>query len=123
MTDEARRVRLKGDSDHSAHTIELKVDGTLVVELYDFSDSAKNWVGGDIAWLITIQKESVPQIVAALEKDSVLRDRLRDMPVTSDDPMLGLLPLLPLRFNRYYDVKEWLDSNHIPYTKETDSLA
>jgi len=50
MTDDARRVKLKGGSKHTGHTIEMKPDGTLVAELYDFSDDADEALGGDVAW-------------------------------------------------------------------------
>ncbi len=123
MTGKSRRVKLTGGLPQSAHSIELREDGSLVAELYDFSDKANDFLGGDIAWIITVSKEAVPQVVSLLSSDPALQDNIRSLPSSSKEPMLDLLPLLPSRFKRYYDFKEWLEHNRIPHTQETDTWA
>ncbi len=120
MTDNPRLVRLQGDLPRSAHSIEYTEEGTLVADLYDFSEKANDMLGGDVAWIITVPKEAVPQVVALLKQESALQDSINELPGTTDDPMLDFLPLLPLQFKHIPDFQKWLERNGISYTKERD---
>src|SRR5690606_30042714 len=49
-----RRVKLRGLLERTASTVEVRSDGALVVELYDFSPNAHAWFGNDVAFLLTV---------------------------------------------------------------------
>jgi hypothetical protein len=49
MVNIEKRMKLKGVLERTASFIEVKGDGSLVVELYDFSDKAEEWFGNDVA--------------------------------------------------------------------------
>jgi len=121
MTDDARRVKLKGGSKHTGHTIEMKPDGTLVAELYDFSDDADEALGGDVAWGVTVARESLPRLLDSLLQDPKFQGRLDNAPC--DVQLLQLLPLFPDRFQNYSDFKMWLQDCRIPFTEYTDPFA
>ncbi len=114
--DTQNRVKLKGVLEHTASSAEIKSDGSLVVELYDFSSEAEQFFGNDVAFLL---------IVSASDKDKVLSRLMEKQAQTPDiaNPDELLLRLLKDRFVDYYAVKQWLEENGIPYQKEFDSWA
>lgn len=110
-----RRVKLRGVLERTASTAEVRSDGALVVELYDFSPNAHAWFGNDVAFLLT---------VAAGEKDAMLSKLTagRDVGPGSDADDL-LLALIEERFSDYYAVKRWLEAHAIPFETEFDARA
>lgn len=111
-----RRVELKGGLEKTASPAEIQSDGSLVVELYDFSPEADRWFGNDIAFLLKISAPDKEQMLTRLQAeqtpqaDASERDNL-------------LLRLIAERFSDYFAVKQWLEENAIPYQKGFDSWA
>ena len=111
-----KRVKLQGGiRPKTASTAAIGADGSLVVELYDFSDDAQKWLGNDVAFML---------VLGAAAKDAALT-RLsagRQLPNASDPDDL-LLQLLKERFVDYYEIKQWLEEQEIPFRKEFEPWA
>jgi hypothetical protein len=115
MTTE-KRVKLRGVLAQTASSAAIGADGSLVVELYDFSDAAQKWLGNDVAFLLKL---------GADEKAAVLTHLLpaEEEPQCAPDRDALLLSLLAERFDDYYDVERWLTEHGIPFRKEFDPWA
>lgn len=46
-----KSVKLKGVLKSTASSVEIKIDGRLVAELYDFNNEAEKRLGNDVAFL------------------------------------------------------------------------
>ncbi len=110
-----KRVKLRGVLAHTASSAAIRADGSLVVELYDFSDEAHRLLGNDVAFLLEL---------GAAEKDEVLARLVPEQqsPSTPDRDAV-LLQLIAERFADYYDVMRWLEEQGIPFTKEFEPWA
>jgi len=110
-----KRVRLRGILAQTASSAAIGDDGSLVVELYDFSDAAQRCLGNDVAFLLKL---------GAAEKAEMLTRLLpaERSPCTPDRDAL-LLQLLAERFADYYDVEQWLNDQGIPFRKEFEPWA
>jgi len=109
-----KRVKLRGVLDRTATSATIDADGSLIVELYDFSPEAHRWLGNDVAFLLKID---------AAEKAGALR-RLRAARHCADAyDDAALLQLLAERFDDYYDVERWLNDEGIPFRKEFEPWA
>lgn len=116
MVNIEKRMKLKGVLQRTASSVEIKRDGSLVVELYDFSDAAEQWFGNDVAFMLKVSSADKNRMLSCLMSgqneiaESLDRDEL-------------LLQLLKEQFADYFAVKEWLEQNEIPFQKEFDSWA
>lgn len=61
-----KRVKLKGVLERTASSIEIKGDGSLVVEVYDFSDEAEQWFGNDVAFLLKVSSADKSRMLSCL---------------------------------------------------------
>jgi hypothetical protein len=115
VTKEAR-VELRGVLDHTASSARIADDGSLIVELYDFSAEAEKWLGNDVAFLLHVAAADKGHMLSLLlgEDSATVRE-------AGDDATL--LQLLRERFDDYYAVKEWLDGQGIGYRKEFEPWA
>jgi hypothetical protein len=111
-----KSVKLKGVLEGTASSAEIKSDGSLVVELYDFSDEAEKWLGNDVAFLLKVSSDDKGRLLSCLMAG-------QNQMVGSLDRDELLLRLLQERFADYYAVKQWLEENRIPYQKEFDPWA
>lgn len=68
-------IILSGNLARATSSIEIKADGRLVVEFYDFSDEAQTMLGRDVSYLLTVQAE---------DKDRLLQSLLADPPNDCD---------------------------------------
>lgn len=116
MANTKKRVKLKGVLAQTASSAEIKSDGSLVIELYDFSDEAQNWFGNDVAFLLTITADDKGKVLSWLMAGKNQRSGAAD-----GDELL--LELIKERFDDYYAVESWLEENNIQYQKEFDSWA
>ena len=116
MVNIEKRVKLKGVLDRTASSVEIKGDGSLVVEVYDFSDKAEQWFGNDVAFLLKVSSADKSRMLSCLMAGQ------HEMAGSLDRDEL-LLQLLKEQFVDYYAVKQWLEENKIPYQKEFDSWA
>jgi hypothetical protein len=116
VTNTEKRVKLKGLLPQTASSAEIKDDGSLVVELYDFSDQAHTWLGNDVAFLLKVAPDDKRRLLSLLMAQP---DRMPDV----IDPDECLLRLIQDQFADYYALKEWFERHDIPYQKEFDSWA
>ena len=117
MSEQSRRVNLKHPWEHASDSIEIKPDGSLVAELFDFSGNR----GGDEAWGVTVAKEFQQQLLDSLQKDPIFQNQF-----TSGSPEEQLLQLLPLfveRFPNYHSFESWLTGSGVPFTNWHDDMA
>lgn len=61
-----KRVKLKGVLERTASSVEIKGDGSLVVEVYDFSDDAEQWFGNDVAFLLKVSSADKSRMLSWL---------------------------------------------------------
>jgi hypothetical protein len=100
-------VRLKGVLEKTASWARVLHDERIELEYYDFSSSAQEWFGNDVAWMYHIE---------ASEKA-----RLFTLLAVADDE--SMLQALVTKFGDVKQVKEWLRANHIAFREEFDSWA
>ncbi len=111
-----KRVNLIGVLDHTASSAQIKSDGSLVIELYDFSSGAESWFGNDVAFLLKVSPWYKGIMLSRL-----LEDEICFLVQSREDELL--LGLIEERFKDYYDVKQWMDEKKILYETEFDSWA
>lgn len=117
MADEPElKVKLRGRLPGMASSASIRADGSLVVEVFDWSDEAQQWLGRDAAYFMILVPEQKPGILALLAAEA-------GAPPFTLSGDHDLLTLLQKRFADYYEVKEWLDDFGIPYEKDFDGWA
>lgn len=114
--DKEKRVRLKGVLEHSASSAQIRDDGSLVIEFYDFGPDAEEWFGHDVAFLLVISSEQKEQMLVQILGEG-------KVPSGPDERDEVLLRELGERFEDYYAVKKWVAEHGIVYEKEFDSWA
>jgi hypothetical protein len=115
-SEKKRRVKLKGVLEHTSTSVEIKDDGSLVVEFYDFSDEAQNRFGNDVAYTLTVNSSDKDKILLHLMSKHGLKSDLQNK-----DELL--LQLIEEQFRDYYGIQEWFKINEIPYQKDFDPWA
>jgi hypothetical protein len=111
-----RKVKLRGSLPQMASSASIREDGHLVIEVFDWSDEAQQWLGNDVAYFMILAPEQKAGILALLAAET----GAPPFSLSGDD---HLLALIQQRFADYYDVKRWLDGTGIPYDKDFDSWA
>jgi hypothetical protein len=110
------KVKLRGSLDRTASWAEILSDGSLVIELYDFSADAQQWLGNDVAFTVVIPAEARVEMLSRLSEGRILPSS-----VAEHDRLL--LHLTQERFADYYAAKHWLDEQAIPYRAEFEPWA
>ena len=106
-----KSVSMRNVLPHTYSSIRIGDGGGLIVSLYDCSEGAHRSCGGDIEDLLIIDADNKERALAALaETDGVEAGAAAN----SDE---RLLELLNERRKDYFDVRDWLESVHIPYHK------
>jgi hypothetical protein len=111
--DKMNKVKLRGKLKGTASWVEIKANGGLQLEFFDYSEDAQAIFGHDIAYLIQISEHEKSQVMAFLnihEKELA-------------HPDLLLLERIEESFADYFECKEWLDAHGVSYQKEFDSMA
>lgn len=111
-----REVKLRGGLPQMASSAAIRADGALVIEVFDWSDEAGQWLGRDAAYFMIL----APEQKAGLLNLLAAADGAAPFTLSGD---AALLALIQKRFEDYYDVKRWLDGLGIPYEKDFDSWA
>jgi hypothetical protein len=114
--DTHKRVKLKGGLEKTSSSAEVKADGSLVIELYDFSHEAEERLGNDVAFLLTISARDKMHLLTQLMAEQEVIPDLSDQ----DDLLLWLLRA---RFSDYYAVRQWLEKKGFPYQEAFDPWA
>ena len=109
-------VDLKGGAKHTASSAHIKSDGSLVIELYDFSSEAEKWLGNEVAFILKVSPGHKSKMLAGL-----LGGQNQRLDECQEDDLL--LQVIGERFTDYHDVKRWIEENKIPYEKEFDPWA
>ena len=114
--DDHNSVRLQGGPEHTASSVEIREDGSLVIEFYDFSSHAEDCFGNDVAYLLFVDARQAARMLSLLldEEEHTARPK---------DSKALLLQLLSRRFPSYFELKAWLEANGITFRKEFDSWA
>lgn len=116
MVKTEKRVDLKGRLKHTASSAKIKSDGSLVIELHDFSSEAEKWLGNEVAFLLKVSANDKSKMLSCL-----LGRQNQKLDESQGDDLL--LQLIGERFTDYYEVKKWIEENKIPYEKEFDPWA
>jgi len=95
------RVKLSGGLDKTVTWVWLEND-YLLVEYYDFSDSAQRMFGNDIAYTLTVKEISKLYPLAMQDEAS-------------------LIPWLAENFKDYFGIERWLKENKIEFNVERES--
>ena len=106
-------VKLRGILQGTASWARVFDDGRLELEYYDYSSSAQDWFGNDVAWMYYIDPSEKPRLLTLL---SVRTGK----PVADDQAMLDALAE---GFGDVKQVRDWLKENQLPFREEFDSWA
>ncbi|PKO21053.1 MAG: hypothetical protein CVU38_16840 [Chloroflexi bacterium HGW-Chloroflexi-1] len=71
-SDTSKRVQLQGVLDKTASWAGISADGSLIVELYDFSAEAARCFGNDVAFLLVISTEAKGEMLTRLTTGQLL---------------------------------------------------
>jgi hypothetical protein len=116
MVKTEKLVDLKGGLKHTTSSAHIKGDGSLVIELYDFSREAEKWLGNEVAFLLKVSPSDKSKMLTCL-----LGAQNRMLDECQKDDLL--LQLIGERFTDYYEMKRWIEENKIPHEKEFDPWA
>jgi hypothetical protein len=96
--------KLSGGPEKTVTWIWLDNDGQFKVEFYDFSETAQQMFGNDIAYTITV-KEMTRLLLLARQSET------------------SLISWIAEKFQNYFSIKKWLEENEIEYDIEKESWA
>jgi len=97
------KIKLTGGLDKTATWVWMN-QGRLTVEFYDFSETAQEMFGNDIAYVLTV--EEMNELFALVKRDEN-----------------SLLPWIAENFMDYFGIERWLKDNGISFGVERDSWA
>ena len=106
-------VRLKGVLQGTGSWARVLDDGRIELEYFDYSSSAQDWFGNDVAWMYWIEASEKQRILALLSART-------GRPVADDQAMLEALAA---SFGDVKLVRDWLKVERIPFREEFDSWA
>ncbi len=98
---------------HSSASARILEDGRLELERYDFSDSAEEAFGNDVAWLYHVAPAERPKLIEALSR--------RAGQTIADDA--GLLNALAGQFEHVHAIRDWLKQESIAFEETFDAQA
>ena len=94
------KIKLAGGLDKTVTWIWLE-DNRLKVEFYDFSETAQQMFGNDIAYILTVNEMAKLYTLAKQDKTS-------------------LIQWMAENFRSYFELKQWLEENRIGFSKEVE---
>ena len=106
-------VKLNGILDHTASWVRVLPDGRVELEYFDYSPSAHDAFGNDVAWMYRIEASHKPLLVALLAEKTG----------TAIDGDEAMLDAFARSFADTWTVKDWLKEKGVPYEEEFDSWA
>jgi hypothetical protein len=108
-----QKIKLRGKLKGTVSWVEIKTDGRLRLEFFDYSEDAQVFLGHDVAYLIHLSPAETRQVKAFL---NIIDDDLTHLDVM-------LLERIEESFADYFEFREWLDAHGIAYQKEFDAMA
>jgi hypothetical protein len=109
-------TRLQGGLAHTASWVRILDDGSIEAECFDHSPQAEQWFGNDVAFLLRVAPEDTDRLLGALAGEKALG-------ITGVERNNRLLQAAAERFSDYFALKQWLDEQGIPYTKDFEPRA
>lgn len=109
---EGSSLRIPGGLPKTSGFLRHTASGDLIIEFYDFSDTAESWFGNDVATLYTVPASQLDALKCALA--GVLGDS-----TLSQDFAASLAATFP----SVLALIEWLKASGVPYSKSFDSQA
>lgn len=97
------KIKLSGGLDKTATWVWVG-NGHLKVEFYDFSETAQEMFGNDIAYVLTV--EEMEKLFALVRRDEK-----------------SLAPWVAENFMDYFGFERWLKDNEIRFSVEWESWA
>ncbi len=97
------KIKLTGGLEKTVTWVWLE-NGFLMVEYYDFSDSAQRMFGNDIAYTLTVNEMS--KLFSLTKQDET-----------------SLITWLVENFKDYFGIEHWLKENEIKFSVERESWA
>jgi len=102
---EVKKVNLSGGPNKTVTWIWLDpAGGQLKVEYYDFSETAQQMFGNDIAYTITVNETS--KLISISKQNEA-----------------SLIAWLTENFKSYFGIKKWLEENEVDFETEIESWA
>lgn len=107
------QVKLSGGVPQTSTSVYLSEGGDLCVEMYDFSPAAQEHFGNDVAYTLVVSASEIVRIAEFLGVASL-----------PEESRLGrLLAAIAARFESYFDIKDWLTQQQIPFTTKFEPRA
>jgi hypothetical protein len=103
-------IKIRSPWEKSSAWARVITDGSLELELYDFSLQAASSMGGDLAWIWTVQASDMPQVLSHL-------------PAMASESDRGLLTVLAGSFTDVHAIRDWIREKEIPLREDFDSQA
>jgi len=97
------KVKLSGGLDKTVTWIWLE-NGQLKAEYYDFSETAQQLFGNDIAYTITVKE--MEKLYSIINQNET-----------------SIIPWMEQYFRSYFGIKKWLEENGIDFTVEIEGWA
>jgi len=88
----------------------ITTEGSLELELFDFSDQAQQSMGNDVAWIWTVEAEDMPALLRALPVQAALSDQ-------------ALIDALVSGHGHVHAIRDWIRAQNIPLRENFDSWA
>ncbi len=110
-----KQVKLHSPLKNTSNKASILADGSLEIDHFDFSETAQETFGNDVAFMI---------YVAAVEKTKLLQllEQATNFVSTASDLDDRLLDLLAANYD-YHSFAKWIEKQDIPFTKKFDGWA
>jgi hypothetical protein len=117
MSYESKRIKLAGNIERTTSSVEIKDDGSLIVEFYDFSTDAHQWFGRDVAFVLSVHADNKEYLLNCL----LTEEHIDEVSASDKDELL--LRLMKKRFKDFFEVKMFFQNKNIPYEEIFDEWA
>jgi hypothetical protein len=104
------KAKLTGGPEQTVSSVFVTSDGTVHFDFFDFSPTAQEHFGNDIAITINVALDARPALLQALS-------------LATDAPADDIVAACAARFQHYFDVQPFLERHEIPFEKTFDAWA
>jgi hypothetical protein len=103
-------MKIRNPWEGSSAWVRVTTIGSLELELFDFSEQAERSLGGDVAWIWTVEAADMPQLLSLLPIGAHVGDQ-------------GLLTVLITQFPDIHSIRDWIRKKQIHLREDFDSSA